>query len=140
MNTLGTVASIAGALYGTGSMVKDFVDFSDRLRGNDLENMAATSTATKNGIAYKSIDGFNEAEALRYTDAQNTQGTLSAALNGASAGMSAGSLGGPWGMAIGAVAGGLTGLFGGLIGSDSRRKKVEQDILATKGLHYGANT
>ena len=140
MNTLGTVASIAGALYGTGSMVKDFVDFSDRLRGNDLENMAATSTATKNGVAYKSIDGFNEAEAMRYTNAQNTQGTLSAALNGASAGMSAGSLGGPWGMAIGAVAGGLTGLFGGLIGSDSRRKKVEQDILATKGLHYGANT
>lgn len=140
MNTLGKVASIAGAIYGTGSMIKDFVDFSDRLRGNDLENMAATSTATKNGVAYKSIDGFNEAEAMHYTNAQNTQGTLSAALNGASAGMSAGSLGGPWGMAIGAVAGGLTGLFGGLIGSDSRRKKVEQDILATKGLHYGANT
>lgn len=140
MNTLGKVASIAGALYGTGSMIKDFVDFSDRLRGNDLENMAATSTATKNGVAYKSIDGFNEAEALRYTDAQNKQGTLSATLNGASAGMSAGSLGGPWGMAIGAVAGGLTGLFGGLFGSSKRKEKVEQDILATKGLHYGANT
>lgn len=140
MNTLGKVASIAGAIYGTGSMIKDFVDFSDRLRGNDLENMAATSTATKNGVAYKSIDGFNEAEAMRYTNAQNTQGTLSAALNGASAGMSAGSLGGPWGMAIGAVAGGLTGLFGGLFGSSRRKEKVEQDILATKGLHYGANT
>lgn len=140
MNTVGKVASIAGALYGTGSMIKDFVDFSDRLRGNDLENMAATSTATKNGVAYKSIDGFNEAEALRYTDAQNTQGTLSATLNGASAGMSAGSLGGPWGMAIGAVAGGLTGLFGGLFGSRKRKEKVEQDIFATKGLHYGANT
>lgn len=140
MNTLGKAVSIAGALYGTGSMIKDFVDFSDRLRGNDLENMAATSTATKNGVAYKSIDGFNEAEALRYTDAQNTQGTLSAALNGASAGMSAGSLGGPWGMAIGAVAGGLTGLFGGLFGSSKRKEKVERDIAATKGLHYGANT
>lgn len=140
MNTLGKAVSIAGALYGTGSMIKDFVDFSDRLHGNDLENMAATSTATKNGVAYKSIDGFNEAEAMRYTNAQNTQGTLSAALNGASAGMSAGSLGGPWGMAIGAVAGGLTGLFGGLFGSSKRKEKVEQDILATKGLHYGANT
>ena len=140
MNTLGKVASIAGAIYGTGSMIKDFVDFSDRLRGNDLENMAATSTATKNGVAYKSIDGFNEDEAMRYTNAQNTQGTLSAALNGASAGMSAGSLGGPWGMAIGAVAGGLTGLFGGLFGSSKRKEKVKQDILATKGLHYGANT
>lgn len=140
MGTLGKVVSIAGALYGTGSMIKDFVDFSDRLRGNDLENMAATSTATKNGVAYKSIDGFNEAEALRYTDAQNKQGTLSATLNGASAGMSAGSLGGPWGMAIGGVLGGLTGLFGGLFGSSKRKKKVEQDILATKGLHYGANT
>ena len=140
MSTLGKLASIAGALYGTGSMVKDFVDFSDRLRGNDLENMAATSTATKNGVAYKSIDGFNEAEAMRYTNAQNTQGTLSAALNGASAGMSAGSLGGPWGMAIGTIAGGLTGLFGGLFGSNKRKEKVQQDILATKGLHYGANT
>lgn len=140
MNTLGKVASIAGAIYGTGSMIKDFVGFSDRLRGNDLENMAATSTATKNGVAYKNIDGFDEAEAMRYTDAQNTQGTLSAALNGASAGMSAGSLGGPWGMAIGAVAGGLTGLFGGLFGSSKRKEKVKQDILATKGLHYGANT
>jgi hypothetical protein len=69
MSTLGKVASIAGALYGTGSMIKDFVDFSDRLHGNDLENMAATSTATKNGVAYKTIDGFDEDEAMRYTSA-----------------------------------------------------------------------
>jgi hypothetical protein len=54
--------------------------------------------------------------------------------------MSAGSIGGPWGMAIGSVVGGLTGLVGGLIGSNSRKEKVKRDILATKGLHYGANT
>jgi hypothetical protein len=54
--------------------------------------------------------------------------------------MSAGSLGGIWGTAIGGVVGGLTGLVGGLIGSGKRKEKVEQDILATKGLHYGANT
>ena len=36
MNTLGKVAGIAGALYGTGSMIKDFTDFSDRLSANDM--------------------------------------------------------------------------------------------------------
>jgi len=141
LNTLGTVASIAGLLYQGGSTVNDLVSFSDRLRGNDLENMAATSTATKNGVAYKSIDGFNEDEAMRYTNAQNTRDTLKTAIDAAGTGFSAGSLSGnPIIAAAAGVGGGLLGLFGGMIGSNSRKEKVQQDIFATKGLHYGANT
>lgn len=141
LNTIGKVASIAGLIYGAGSTINDLTSFSDRLRGNDLENMAATSTATKNGIAYKSIDGFNEAEALRYTSAQNTRDTLKTAIDAAGTGFSAGSLSGnPIIAAAAGVGGGLLGLLGGMIGSNSRKEKVQQDIFATKGLHYGANT
>lgn len=37
MNAAGSVASIAGALYGTGMMIKDFTDFSNRLGGSDFQ-------------------------------------------------------------------------------------------------------
>lgn len=36
MSTLGKVAGVAGAVYGTGSMIKDFVDFRDRLSASDM--------------------------------------------------------------------------------------------------------
>ena len=141
LNTIGKIASVAGILYGAGSTINDLTGFSDRLRGNDIENMAATSTATKNGVAYKSIDGFNESEIRRYTNAQNTRDTLKTAFDAAGTGFSAGALSGnPIIAAAAGVGGGLVGLFGGLIGSNSRNEKVEQDILATRGLHYGTNT
>ena len=59
MNTVGKAVSILGALYGTGSMIKDFTDFSDRLKGGDMANMSAESTQSKNGVNYKTYDGFN---------------------------------------------------------------------------------
>ena len=141
LNAIGKAVSIAGiasGLYDTGRAI---ASFSDRLRGNDIENMTATSTATKNGVAYKSYDGFDESQIRQYTSAQNAQGKLNAALGGFQTGFSAGSLTGNPIIAAGAgVVGGLGGLLAGVFGSNSRKEKVEQDILATKGLHYGANT
>lgn len=141
LNAIGKAVSIAGiasGLYDTGRAI---ASFSDRLRGDDMENMTATSTATKNGIAYKSYDGFDESQIRQYTSAQNAQGKLNAALGGFQTGFSAGSLSGnPIIAAAAGVGGGLLGLLGGVIGSNSRKEKVEQDIFATKGLHYGANT
>lgn len=140
MNAAGSVASIAGALYGTGMMIKDFTDFSNRLGGGDFQQMSSQSTQSKNGVNYKTYDGFNEQQVKEYTDAQNKAGTLSSTLNGMSAGASAGSLGGWIGTAIGAVAGGLTGLIGSWIGGNRRKKKVEEEMNRTLAVQAGYNT
>lgn len=140
MSTAGKLVSVAGALYGTGSMIKDFTNFKNRLGAQDFQGMTATSTQSKNGINYKTYDGFDENQVRDYTRAQNKADTWSATLNGMSAGASAGSLGGWLGTAIGAVAGGITGLVGGLFGSKDRMKKVEDTITNTTAMQYGYNT
>lgn len=103
--------------------------------------MTATSTQSKNGINYKTYDGFDENQVRDYTRAQNKADTWSATLNGMSAGASTGSIAGGWlGTVIGGAAGALTGLFGGLIGSDDRMKNVEDTMKNTNAMHYGFNT
>lgn len=139
MNAVGKAASIVGSLYGTGSMIKDFVDFSDRLKGTDMQNMSAESVQSKNGISYKTYDGFNQKQVDDYTDAQNKAGVWSSTLNGLSAGASFGSMFSYLGTAIGGIAGGLTGLVGGLIGSGRRKRKIEESKNNVLGTQSGYN-
>lgn len=139
MNAVGKAASIVGSLYGTGSMIKDFVDFSDRLKGADMQNMSAESIQSKNGISYKTYDGFNQKQVDDYTNAQNKAGVWSSTLNGLSAGASFGSMFSYLGTAIGGIAGGLTGLVGGLIGSGRRKRKIEESKNNVLGTQSGYN-
>ena len=139
MNAVGKATSIVGSIYGTGSMIKDFVDFSDRLKGTDMQNMSAESVQSKNGISYKTYDGFNQKQVDDYTDAQNKAGVWSSTLNGLSAGASFGSMFSYLGTAIGGIAGGLTGLVGGLIGSGRRKRKIEESKNNVLGTQSGYN-
>lgn len=139
MNAVGKAASIVGSLYGTGSMIKDFVDFSDRLKGADMQNMSAESIQSKNGISYKTYDGFNQKQVDDYTNAQNKAGVWSSTLNGLSAGASFGSMFSYLGTAIGGIAGGLTGLVGGLIGGGRRKRKIEESKNNVLGTQSGYN-
>lgn len=140
MNAAGKAAGIIGSIYGTGSMIKDFVDFSDRLKGTDMQNMSSESWQSKYGVGYKTYNGFNQKQVDDYTDAQNKAGIWSSTLNGMSAGASFGSLFSYLGTAIGGVAGGLTGLVGGLIGGSSRKRKIEESKNNVLGTQLGFNT
>lgn len=133
LTALGKIAAGAGALYGGLNIANDIVGYSDRLRGDDLQNMSSTNTQSKYGVNYTTYGGFDEQGVRDYTHAQNTASTLSLALNGAGTGMSIGSFFGPIGAGIGAGVGALGGWLGGLLGfGKSRKRAVEKAITDTK--------
>lgn len=147
LNAAGYAAGALGAAVGTYGIINDAIGFSDRLRENDMMKMSGRGTASKYGVQYNTYGGLDASGIKKYTDAQNTQGTLSMTMNGAGTGSSIGGMVGSiipgvgtvLGTVAGGILGGIGGLIGGLAGSSSRSDKVEESIKNTLAMQSGYN-
>lgn len=101
---------------------------SDTLGGSDLLAGSAKGTQYANGVAYSTMNGFDNNGFKDYVSAQNDAQKLGGIMSGAQAGMGAGGLigmvGGPLGSLIGSGIGGVIGgIVGGLGGHHARERR-----------------
>lgn len=101
---------------------------SDTLGGSDLLAGSAKGTQYANGVAYDTMNGFDNQGFKDYVSAQNDAQKLGGIMSGAQAGMGAGGLigmvGGPLGSLIGSGIGGVIGgIVGGLGGHRARERR-----------------
>jgi len=135
LNTIGKGIAAAGAVYGAGNLISNWINQDSHRSVGDMVDTATTNTyTTDRGTIYKELSGFDSDAEREYESANRTNKNVSNTLDAVGTGASIGSLipgAGLVGTALGAVGGLLYGLGSWAFGFGDNSDEIEQGIKDT---------